>query len=219
MGDEFTFLFDDQPLEFEIEDERNEYVVIGDETVNLLQYKNRFGLARRRSRRVIPATGGEPGRVYLDVPLMCVIHPDPRCRFTWSRLEIDLSPTSDAEILDMVPREVRGERPVELKTTIGVELKFAVASLTPERTDSRTVYFPEIVSSGVGFNVGYWDFLALGGEYLHANRELRLLVGAPAGIPIAARFFFQARAALAGFAGHIPLLARRGAIEETYRLD
>ncbi|MEW1838201.1 hypothetical protein AB0392_09605 [Nonomuraea angiospora] len=124
---------------------------------------------------------------------------------------VDLTPTPRARISDMVPREVVDDRPVELTTTIGVGLKFhgvpnvLSADLTPQYSHKRTVY--------------YWDFLALDKGYLHADRDLRLLVAAPAGEPVTARFQLRAKVRMAGVAGLLPLLARSGSIDGEHRLD
>src|SRR5262245_8347170 len=135
------------------------------------------------------------------------------------------SRTGGAIIRDMAPREIRGEKPVELKTSVSAGLKFETAAkvlsaeIKPEYTNSRTVYYPEIVSAGPNFSRGYWDFLALTSDYLHANRELRLLVSAQSGMPVQVRFNLRAKVKFAGAMGLIPLLARSGEINETYRLD
>jgi hypothetical protein len=108
---------------------------------------------------------------------------------------------------------------------VGAGLKFEVipAVLSPEITaeysDKRTVYYPKIVSSGRGFNMGYWDFLALADDYLHANKELHLLISTPSSIPIRARFNLRAKVKFAGLAGAIPLLARSGDIDKLYDLS
>ncbi len=204
--------------------ERGDEAIIGDQVIRLLLRENRIALAKGKSALVQPA-GADPGVSYYDVPLICVVHSHPECRFRWSRLMIDLSPTKEARIRDMVPREVRGDKPVELKTTFGGGLKFeAVAKilstdLTAEYSRSQTVYYPEIVSSGPGFTRGYWDFLALSSDYLHANRELRLLISAPADVHVKARFNLRAKVRFAGTTRLIPLLIRSGEINETYRLD
>jgi hypothetical protein len=195
--------------------------IIGDQDIRVALRNNRIALAKGRSTRV----EGEEGLVGYDVPLTCAVHSDPRCRFRWARLLIDLTPTAEARIADMVPREVVDDRPVELTTTIGVGLKFSVvpkvltADLTPQISRKTTVYYPQIVSSGTGFTRGYWDFLALDRRYLHADRDLRLMVSAPAGLAVTARFQLRAKVQMSGLAGLIPLLARAGAIEGTHRLD
>lgn len=204
--------------------ERGDEAIIGDQVIRLLLRENRIALAKGKSALVQPA-GAEPGISYYDVPLICVVHSHPECRFCWSRLVVDLSPTRGARICDMVPGEVEGDNPVELKTTFGGGLKFETVAkilnteLTGEYTTSRTVYYPKIVSSGPGFTRGYWDFLALSSDYLHANRELRLLISAPADVHVQARFNLRAKVRLAGTTRLIPLLVRSGEIDETYRLD
>jgi hypothetical protein len=225
-SNDFNILFESALDLDEAGVERNEEAIIGDENIRLLLRENRLALAKGKSVLVEqPLAGADPQLTYYDVPLMCVVHSHPECRFRWSRLMVDLSPTPEALIRDMSPREIRGDKPVELKTSIGVGLKFETASkivnaeMQPEFSTSRTVYYPEIVSSGINLVRGYWDFLALTSDYLHANRELRLFISAPAGETVVARFNLRAKVKLAGFAGLIPLLARRGQIEETYRLN
>lgn len=193
--------------------------IIEDKDIRLLLRANRIALAKGETSRV-----DDDGRTGYDVPLTCVVHSDPRCRFQWSRLLLDVSPTPDATISDMVPREIIDDRPVELTTTVGLGLKFAVASnalnaeISPQLSQKRTVYYPRIVSSGTGFTRGYWDFLALDHNYLHADRELRVMIAVPEPRTIAVRFDLRARVKLAGIPGAIPLLARTGTIAQTHRL-
>jgi hypothetical protein len=195
--------------------------IIGDKDIRLLLRDNRIALARESARKV-PTDGGP---VAYDVPLICVVHSHPKCRFEWSRVLVDVTPTPDAIIADMSPREVMDANPVELQTTVGAGLKFTIAGglvgaeLSPQLAKSRTVYYPRIVSSGAGFTRGYWDFLALGDQYLHANRELRVLIQVPREAAVFARFQLRARVELTGVAGRIPLLARGGEIESVHRLD
>jgi len=222
---DFKMLFDVSLSVDEAGVERGDEAIIGDQNVRLLLRENRIALKKGKSTPVHPPDGADPELAYYDVPLICVVHSHPECRFCWSRLVVDFSKTNGAIIRDMVPREVRGDRPVEYKTTIGVGAKFEVASkilgaeVKPEYTSSRTVYYPEIVSSGVGFTSGQWDFLALGNEYLHANRELRLLVSARNRVPMQARFTLRAKVKFTGAMGFIPLMARHGEINEVYLLD
>jgi len=205
--------------------ERGDETVIGDQRIRLLLRENRIALAKGGTTVVQPGEGAEPGLAFYDVPLVCVVHSHPECRFRWSRLTIDLTPTNGATIRDMSPEEIRGDKPVELKTTIGVGVKFETkarvlsAEAKPEYTSSRTVYYPEIVSSGKKFSIGYWDFLALTSDYLHANRELRLLVSAPKGEMVKARFNLRAKVGCPGIVGLIPLIGRRKAeLDGVYRL-
>jgi hypothetical protein len=205
-------------------DERSQQLlagIIGDQDIRLLLRQNRIALAKGAVAKV----PGADGVVGWDIPLTCVVHSHPRCRFQWSRLTVDLTPSPSARIADMAPREVVDDRPVQITTSIGLGLKFNVltdvlgAELSPELSRSRTVYHPQIVSSGAGFARGYWDFLAIDDRYLHADRDLRLLVATEADEPLNARFQLRAQVKLAGLAGLVPLLARSGAIDRMYRLD
>jgi hypothetical protein len=219
----FRQLFD---ARLEIDDagvDRNDPAVdniVGDENIRLLMRENRIALAIGKINKL-----EETGATHADVPLMVTVHSHPECRFRWSRLIVDLSPTPGARIGDISPREVRGDKPVEIKTSVGIGFKFETAAkllsaeVSPKVEQSRTVYYPDIVSSGLGTKKALWDFLALTSEYLHANRELRVLVSGPGGLPLKVRFTLRAKVKMQGFAGLIPLLAGDGQIEETYVLS
>jgi len=195
--------------------------IIDDLDLRVLLRQNRIALAKGPVTR-IPAP--EQGGTAYDIPLSTVVHAHPRCAIQWSRLLIDLSPTAGARISDMSPREVADDRPVELTTTVGVGLKFEVlakvlsAEVKPEISRKSTVYFPQIVSSGPGFARGYWDFLAAQGRYLHVDRQLRMLVTAPADLPLTARLTFRAQVTVRGIARAIPLIARGKEIDKVHTL-
>jgi hypothetical protein len=194
--------------------------IVGDGNIRLLMRDNRISLAIGKIKQF-----RETGTTHLDLPLIVSVHSHPECQFRWSRLIVDLSPTPLARIGDISPREVRGDNPMEIKTSVGIGFKFEIAAkvfgveISPKAEQSRTVYYPDIVSSGIGTNKALWDFLALTSDYLHANRELRLLVSAPQGTPLRVRFTLRAKVKMKGFAGLIPLLAAGGQIEDTYVLS
>jgi hypothetical protein len=199
--------------------------VIDDRDINVFRNQNRIALAKGVTTKLPPGAEGDPGQEYYDLPLICVVHAAPGCRFQWARLTVDLSPTVGARIRDMAPRDVQSDEPVEITTTVSAGLQFANvvsvlgASVGNERTTSRKVYYPKILSSGPGFARGYWDFHSTGDAYLHSNRELRLLIGAPPGADLVARFRLKAEVAVAGLARVVPLLSRRGGeIDELCRL-
>jgi len=222
---DFAILFETPLNVDEAGVERGDEAIIGDQEIRLLLRENRIALAKGKTTLAEPPDDADQGMAYYDIPLFCVVHSHPECRFQWSRLIVDLTPTKGALIRDMVPREVQGDKPVELKTSIGIGLKFETVSkilsaeVNPEYSKSRTVYYPGIVSSGVNFTKGYWDFLALTSDYLHANRELRLLISAETHIPLKARFNLRAKIKFAGASGLIPLLGSSGEINKIYRLD
>ncbi len=227
MEQELTF----EPLlqtALELDEEgldRKDEAIIGDQNIRFLLRENRIALQKGRTI-AYPCLGEEDrGTTYYVVPLICVVHSHPECRFEWSRLTVDLSPARGARIRDMVPLEIR-EKPVEIKTSVGLGLKFETtrhllggAEVKAEYQHSRTCYYPDIVSCGIGFDVGYWDFLALTSDYLHSNRELYLLVQSPSEQRPLARFNLTAKVKLAGVLRSVPLLARKGAIDEVYKLD
>ena len=207
-----------------LESLRDSEAIVGDTLIPVLLRQNRLALSKGKTLLVPTPPGADPGLAYYDATLSCVVHAHPECQFRWARLVVDLSSTPGARIRDMVPREVRGDRPVELKTTISLGLKFETIAkviggeVRPEVSTSRTAYFPEIISSGVNLASGYWDFLSGASEHLHADRELRLLISAPTGALLSARFRLNAKVALRGLPGLIPIFVRTGGIDEAYRL-
>ncbi|NJN18827.1 MAG: hypothetical protein HC822_22505 [Oscillochloris sp.] len=224
MEDAFELLAD-QPLEIDEQKldpqlrNRSGETLIDDRWVTLLRRPSRMILRKRPARSLAAPPDSDPDRRFLDVAFLCSLQSFPEHRFRWSRLQIDLSPTRSAMIRDMMPLSIRGEEPVELKTSVTLEATFLSLALKPEIATSRTVYYPQIAGTGVGTRIASWDFLAFGNEYLHSNRELRLLIDAPINSLLLARLTFEAKVTLSGLAGEIPLLARIGTIDQTYRLD
>ncbi|WP_030243855.1 MULTISPECIES: hypothetical protein [unclassified Streptomyces] len=212
-------------LAFDVDEEETDRAateVIDDATLRLLKRENRVAIARAPSRRV-SAPGQAADRCGHDVPLMFALHAHPECTFAWSRFLVDLSPTPDCVIADMAPREVE-DLPVEVETTVGLDLSFSVAasvvdlSGAPQVGRRRTVYHPMVLASGVGFRKAYWDFYPKAGDYLHSDKELRLLVDAPAGTPVHAAFTVRVKVRFRGLPRLIPLLARTSTTERTVRL-
>ena len=76
-----------------------------------------------------------------------------------------------------------------------------------EQATTRKVHYPLITTSGKGFHKAVWNFTSAPGQYLHAEREMRLLVSAPQGVKVSARFNLLAQISLDGLAGKIPCSA------------
>ncbi|MFJ8924670.1 hypothetical protein B046DRAFT_06972 [Streptomyces sp. LamerLS-316] len=190
-------------------------------TVRLMRRETRIGLARGPVRQV---ESHVPGHVGHDISLICVIQTHPESFVRWSRLVIDLSATGGAVVADMSPSLVEGEHPVEIETTLGGGLTFQVAAsavgaeLVPQMTRRRTLYCPRITSSGIGFTTAYWDFRASDQEFLHVNEELRLLVDAPAGVPVEAKVTMRVRVMPRGIARIVRLTGKLGTREKLCRL-
>ena len=208
-------LLTELPFDLDHEEaDRSVTEILDDDTLQLLKRENRVGLARGTPGRVDSAEV-EPGRQVVDVPLLFLLHPHPECTFSWSRIVIDLAPTPGTVIADMVPRGVE-DLPVDVETKVGVGLKFSTVvkavdvEASPELARKRTVYFPTMSASGTGFHKGYWDFFAKAGDYLHADKELRLLIDSPEDTPVKAAVVVRAKVRFRGFARLIPLLARTG---------
>lgn len=198
-------------------------VIIDDRDLSLLQHQNRVALA------LGPVThlGHRPGEISVscyDVPLLCVLHAGAGCHFRSAKLVVDLSATTGALVRDMAPRDVSGDNPVEVTTTVTAGLTFDVvpsvagAEVKRERSTTRKLYHPRILTSGKGFARAFWDFRSIPGEPLQSDRELRLLVSMPLGGPLLARFNLLAQVSLDGAARIVPLLRRRAEIDQAYRL-
>jgi hypothetical protein len=209
--------------EFELEvDEqeatRSTYTTSEERSLSVLGRENRIGIAVRAPR---PAESDDPNRAGYDIGMMLAVHAHPECRFMWSRLVVDLSGTPDAKIEDMAPDKVE-DSAVEIETIVkGLKfapvLKVINVEVNPELTRKRTTYFPTMTASGAGLSKAYWDFMAKGNDYLHANRELRLLISAPAGKPVVATVVVRARARLLGVKNLVPL-RKRGSLQAIINL-
>lgn len=191
--------------------------VIDDKTIDLMRRQNRVGISRGAASPVSsPAI--PPGWSVVTVPLIFALQAHPDCVYRWARIIVDLSVTGGAIIKDMSPRDVQDE-PVEVTTTVGVDLSLKVAAKAvdvgakPEFSQKRTVFFPTVAATGTGFHKAYWDFYAKGGDYLHADKELQMLVQFPATVPLMALLTVRARVRFRGVAAMIPLLARTAGIE------
>jgi hypothetical protein len=224
MDPEFTELVD-LPFEFDVDEtnrdefQRALYGVVDDKTIDLLRRQNRVGIARGTPFPV-DSPSVPSGRSMVDVPMLFALQAHPDCLYRWARIVIDLGATDGAIIHDMSPRDVQ-DIPVEVTTTVGADLSLSVAAkavdigVKPEMSRRRTVFFPTVAASGVGFRKAYWDFYAKAGDYLHADKELHLLVDAPADVAVMARITVRAKVRFRGLAHLIPLLARTGGYDSS----
>jgi hypothetical protein len=108
------------------------------------------------------------------------------------------------------------DHPVKVTTSYksGVSFDIAAVALSPEvaveRTREQDVYFPILRVSGIHLRRAIWTFEAPGEQPLHIDRNLRLLLTAPAATAgIRALFTMRAKVAVNGFAGLVPMLGRR----------
>jgi hypothetical protein len=191
--------------------------VIDDETISLLRRDNRVGIARGTpSPATHPAVPS--GRSVLDIPLLFALQAHPECVYNWARIVVDLSSTNDAVVADMSPRDVT-DVAVDVETTIGIDLSLSLLTkivdigAEPEISRKRTVFFPTVTATGTGFRKVYWDFYAKAGDYLHADKELHLLINAPVGVPVTAGFTVRAKVRFRGIARLIPMLCRTGGVD------
>lgn len=217
MDDDFR-LIGESALEIDRdEQDRADFLPSAEEFLRVLGRDNRVGIA---ARKPVPTLSGSlpPGRTAYDIALMLVVHAHPECKFDWSRLVVDLTPTPGAIIEDMTPTDIM-DNPVDIETKIGADLKFTTilkavdVQLNPEITRKRTVHFPLVTASGTGFAKAYWDFQSSGGGYIPSSRELRLLVSSPAESTVAAKFTVRAEIRLQGWQNLIPLRAKHGGLD------
>ena len=226
--EEFRLLFDD-PLDIDeerISESTRGDAILGDKDVPVLKRPNRvaLGLGAVDRRGHLP---GQEGLSCYDIPLRCVLHPAPGCHFISARLVVDLNPDRQKPVVlvrDMTPREVKGDNPVEVTTTVSAHLTFDIiphvlsTNAGREQATTRTVHYPLVTTSGKGFHKAVWNFTSAPGQYLHAEREMRLLVSAPKGMKVSASFNLRAQISLDGLAGKIALLRKRGEIGKRYTI-
>ena len=186
-----------------------------DHDIKVLARANRLALHRDRFSRY-PAGEDTRGMDIVDIPLYCVAHAHPDCRFRWVRITLDLGSNTDVVIQDMSPRDEVADHPVKITTTYHGGLSFTIASVPVapevwvEHSMERDVYFPTVTVSGAKLTHAIWDFTAIAGGPLHVNRDLRLLVGVPAALAeIEVRLTLRAAVVAAGFPGVIPLIGRQ----------
>lgn len=201
--------------------ERNTEIV-GDQDVRLLGKDNRIALSLGDVVSLGPTS--RPGMLGYDTVLRCVIHPHPGCHFRSAKLVVDLTATPNAVVLDMAPREVRGTSPVEVTTRIGTGLSLEMVpsvvagEVQRERSTRQTVHQPVVLTSGRGMACALWDFRSAQDADLQPDRELRLVVAAPAGTSLAARFNLRAEIALGASGRVVRFMRRKTEIDRTYRL-
>jgi len=191
--------------------------VIDDKSIDLMSKENRVGIARG-TPTVVKSPAVPAGRSIVDIPLLFALQAHPDCVYRWARIVVDLSVTEGALIHGMSPDDVQ-DVPVEVETTVGVDLSVSTVAKAvdvgahPEISRKRTVFFPTIAASGVGFRKSYWDFYPKAGDYLHADKELHLVVNAPADVAVMAQLTVRAKVRLRGIGQLIPLLSSKGGIE------
>lgn len=221
MGETVWRLLFDTVLDVdESADERNT-VIVGDQDVRLLGKDNRIALSLGE---IVPLGPASPGLLGYDLGLRCAIHPHPGCRFQSAKLVVDLTATPGATVLDMAPREVRGTSPVEVTTRIGAGMSLEVVpsmltgEVQRERSTRQTVHQPVVLTSGRGMTRAMWDFRSVQDADLQPDRELRLLVAAPVGITLAARFNLRAEVVLGRAGRMLRLMRKKSEIDHAYHL-
>ncbi|HEX5402074.1 MAG TPA: hypothetical protein VFX16_07215 [Pseudonocardiaceae bacterium] len=219
MSENWQLLFE---AELDVDDDggMRGSTIVADEEVLVRGRPNRIALALGDPIALGPTP--ESDAVGWDIPLRCVIHPEADCHFQSAKLVVDLRATPGAIVRDMAPREVRGEHPVEITTTIGANLSFqigtvATGELKRDRETKETTHYPVVLTSGRGFDRAVWDFRSTKDADLHPDRELRLLATVPPGAALVARFNFRSQVAVAG--GRVlPMLRRKNEVDRTYQL-
>jgi hypothetical protein len=141
---------------------------------------------------------------FFSVRLACSFVPDRRCRFTWVRLGMTLesepapeSGVSDVVAFDLFPRNVGTTRTYHRSFKITPSLKFAFGELSASGGVEQDVvsYEPEIDSSGLLTDTPTWTFTAPARPGLTGSKELFLILKAPKGGAVAAKFAIGAEVA------------------------
>jgi hypothetical protein len=191
-----------------------------EEAIKLVGKPNRLGLLRGEATGLLYDDGR---RTLLDLPLRCMAHAHPECRFRYVRVVAEFAPPEgasddDLRIEDLSPHDVRGKEPVKITTKYSGKLSFEFQTLklgpevAAETSQETNVYFPEITSSGIGFGVAVWDFTAIEPAPLHVDRDLRILVSLPTPwTEFAIDFILEAQVRRQGWLGLIPLIGRKTA--------
>lgn len=162
-------------------------------------------------------------RAVWEVPLQCLVHPHPECRFRYLRLSVDFRQEMDGadlrsvRIEDLSPQKVDGKDPVRIVTKRSGDLSFEFETIGMGGTASATmsqesqVYFPVVRGSKVIAGLAVWDFEPLPGAPLYVDRELRLLVSAPTAPPggLHAEFRVETGVRIEGLRGMVPLIGRQ----------
>jgi len=190
--------------------------VIIDESIKLLARKNRLGISVKPLQQMeFPLEN----RKLVDLKLICLAHADPECEFQWVTATIGFSKQQGVIIKDMSPRKVVGN-PIKMKTTYSGGANFEVdvkpikagLELGREQQIEREIYFPEIISSGIGFSSAQWDFKAGEQLQLHVDRELRLLLEYPYLTKfVSVKFVLRAEVSVKGVLSYIPMVGKREA--------
>jgi hypothetical protein len=200
--------------------ERSAGSALADEQIRLWGRENRLALWRGDITRMEYDLGR---RMVFDLPLRCLAHPHPECRFRYVRLVADFGTgpgeeRQEAKVEDLSPRLVVGNDPVKIVTKRSGELSFELKefklgpSISAEQEREYQVYFPEIRGAGIGFGTATWDFTALPEAPLHIDRDLRVLVSFPVGLlEVQALFRLEAKVQRQGLAALIPLVGSRRA--------
>ena len=193
---------------------------MGEEEIDILNRENRLGVVSAPATSVARSELAHGPHRRHD-PTGSSSTPT-RLRFTWARLSVDFGSAATSRWRTSPP--CRRPAAVELTTSLSVGLKLTTVAktvdleLNPELFRKRTVYFPTISASGVGFHRAVWDFRSETLGSTHANRELQLLLEAPASTPVMASFDLRAKLRMHGVSGRLPVLRRASEIDRTYRV-
>jgi hypothetical protein len=191
-----------------------------EEAIQLAGRPNRLGLLRGEATSLLYDDGR---RTLVDLPMRCMAHAHPECRFRYIHVVAEFVGPGGAEddelrIEDLSPQQVLGKEPVKITTKHVGKLTFELDTfklgpeIGTETSRESNVYFPEITSSGIGFGAAVWDFTAVETAPLHVDRDLRILVSFPSDwTEFAINFVLEANVARQGWLGLLPLIGRRTA--------
>jgi hypothetical protein len=159
-----------------------------------------------------------------DLPLRCVPHPHPECRFRSISVSVDLrvnrngTEQADVRVEDFSPRSVLGAEPVRLQAKRAGDLKFTFTQLdmnvglSAEESREVHIHYPVVRGSLQDEGLVIWTFEPLAESVpLHADQSLRVLFSAPSARvgELAVRLRIHAKVQLPGVLGLFPVVGHR----------
>jgi len=153
---------------------------------------------------------------FYHIRFACTFKPDKECKFVWVRfglklygINIEKKAKDNLPIAyDMFPKEVYEEIKVKRATNIGPNFKFKdfIQFGVGSKSEKEFIkYEPEIISFGLLEPDPCWDFRkSKGKDFIIGSKELFLIVKAPKGMNVEAKFEFAAE--VHSFLGILPMI-------------
>jgi hypothetical protein len=134
---------------------------------------------------------------FLSVRLACSFIADRGCRFTFVRYGMRLTADDHApppHAVDLFPQSVTDRKQFSRSYTLDAKLNFGFGELGAGGGREAEVieYEPSVTASGLLTDAPSWAFRATSGRHLDGTRETFMVVKAPIGATVRARFAVEA---------------------------